>query len=68
MKGIKGSTDEGGVRSPMIISWKDNIPKGKKVKEIASGIDLLPTLISLSGIKAEPKNELDGKDSNQTKG
>ena len=30
MKGIKGSTDEGGVRSPMIISWKDNIPKGKK--------------------------------------
>ncbi len=62
MKGIKGSTDEGGVRSPMIISWKDNIPKGKKVKEIASGIDLLPTLISLSGIKAKPKNELDGKD------
>ena len=62
MKGIKGSTDEGGVRSPMIISWKDNIPKGKEVKEIASGIDLLPTLISLSGIKAKPKNEFDGKD------
>ena len=60
MKGIKGSTDEGGTRSPMIISWKGNIPKGKKVNTIASGIDLLPTLIDLTGIKTKPKNKLDG--------
>ena len=60
MKGIKGSTDEGGTRSPMIISWKGNIPSGKEVYEIASGIDLLPTLIDLSGIKVKPKNKLDG--------
>ena len=60
MKGIKGSTDEGGTRSPMIISWKGNIPSGKKVSKIASGIDLLPTLIDISGIKVKPKNILDG--------
>ena len=60
MKGIKGSTDEGGTRSPMIISWKGNIPSGKKVSTIASGIDLLPTLIDISGIKVKPKNKLDG--------
>jgi arylsulfatase A-like enzyme len=60
MKGIKGSTDEGGTRSPMIISWKGNMPEGKKVKEIASGIDLLPTLIDLTGIKVKPKKNLDG--------
>ena len=60
MKGIKGSTDEGGTRSPMIISWKGNIPSGKKVSKIASGIDLLPTLIDISGIKVKPKNKLDG--------
>lgn len=59
MKGIKGSTDEGGTRSPMIISWKGNI-EGKKVNTIASGIDLLPTLINLTGIKTKPKNKLDG--------
>ena len=44
MKGRKGSTDEGGVRSPMIINWPGKIPQGKVIKEIASGIDLLPTL------------------------
>ena len=60
MKGIKGSTDEGGTRSPMIISWKGNIPSGKEVFKIASGIDLLPTLIDISGIKVKPKNKLDG--------
>ena len=60
MKGIKGSTDEGGTRSPMIISWKGNIPSGKEVYKIASGIDLLPTLVDISGIKVKPKNKLDG--------
>ena len=28
MKGIKGSTDEGGTRSPLIIRWKNQIKKG----------------------------------------
>ena len=60
MKGIKGSTDEGGTRSPMIISWKGNMPEGKNVKKIASRIDLLPTLIDLTGIKAKLDKNLDG--------
>lgn len=60
MKGIKGSTDEGGVRSPMIINWKKMIPKGKVITKIASGIDILPTLKDLAGIKSKPKNKLDG--------
>ena len=60
MKGRKGSTDEGGVRSPMIINWPGKIPQGKVIKEIASGIDLLPTLKSLTGIESQPKKALDG--------
>jgi arylsulfatase A-like enzyme len=60
MKGKKGSTDEGGVRSPMIINWLGKIPQGKIVKEIASGIDLLPTLKDLTGIRSQPKKPLDG--------
>jgi len=44
MKGKKGSVNEGGVRSPLIINWPNNIASGKNIKQIASGIDLLPTL------------------------
>ena len=60
MKGKKGSTDEGGVRSPMIINWSGKIPKGKIINQIASGIDLLPTLKDLTGIKSQPKKPIDG--------
>jgi arylsulfatase A-like enzyme len=60
MKGIKGSTDEGGVRSPMIINWLGKIPEGKIINKIASGIDLLPTLKDLAGNMSQPKIELDG--------
>ena len=60
MKGRKGSTDEGGVRSPMIINWPGKILKGKIVNQIASGIDLLPTLKDLTGIKSQPKKPMDG--------
>jgi len=61
MKGIKGSTDEGGVRSPLIIQWKGKITNGKSIEQIASAIDLLPTLAELTGIKLESKKSLDGK-------
>lgn len=60
MKGRKGSTDEGGVRSPMFIKWKGELPAGKKVAEIASVIDLLPTLVDLAGIEFRPTKPLDG--------
>ena len=60
MKGRKGSTNEGGIRSPLIIKWEGNLPKGKIVKEIGAGIDLLPTLKDLVNIRDVPKNKLDG--------
>ncbi|PCJ92280.1 MAG: N-acetylgalactosamine 6-sulfate sulfatase [Flavobacteriaceae bacterium] len=61
MKGKKGSTDEGGVKSPLFIQWKNHIPKDKSVSKIASSIDLLPTLASLAGIDFTTTNEIDGK-------
>lgn len=60
MKGIKSSIDEGGVRSPFFIRWKNRIPAGKVVPEIAGAIDLLPTLVSLTGIAFSPPQPLDG--------
>jgi arylsulfatase A-like enzyme len=60
MKGRKGSTDEGGVRSPMLIRWPKRIPAGKRVSENGAAIDLLPTLADLAGVKVASEKPLDG--------
>ncbi|MEQ9289457.1 MAG: arylsulfatase [Cyclobacteriaceae bacterium] len=61
MKGKKGSTDEGGVRSPLVMKWKGNIQPGKKIPQITSVLDLLPTLTDLAGLQTELPRPLDGK-------
>jgi len=60
MKGRKGSTDEGGVRSPLLIRWPGHIPAGARVPQIAGAIDLLPTLADLAGIPLVSTKPLDG--------
>ena len=60
MKGTKGSTDEGGVRSPFVIKWGDKISGGKKITTIAHAIDLYPTLTELANIDAQKENKFDG--------
>ncbi len=62
MKGKKGSTDEGGVRSPLHMKWPGRIPAGSRVERVASVIDLLPTLAGLCGIPCETTHPLDGID------
>ncbi len=47
MKGRKGSTDEGGVRSPLFVNWKNHIAHGLRIPHIGSVIDIAPTLIDL---------------------
>ena len=60
MKGRKGSTDEGGVRSPLLVRWPDQIPAGRTVDRIAAAIDLRPTLADLCGIPVSATKPLDG--------
>ena len=60
MKGRKGSTDEGGVRSPLLIRWPGRIPAGKTIPQIGAAIDLLPTLADLAGIAPVSRKPLDG--------
>jgi arylsulfatase A-like enzyme len=60
MKGKKGSTDEGGVRSPFSIRWPKTIEPGTQVPHIAGAIDLLPTLADLAGIPLVGDKPLDG--------
>ncbi len=59
LKGIKGHTDEGGVRSPMIVYWQNTL-KSQKVDNVASAIDILPTLSDLTNISNNYSKPLDG--------
>ena len=61
MKGRKGSTDEGGVRSPLLVRWPRRILKGTQVRPIAAAIDLLPTLADCADIPVASKKKLDGR-------
>ncbi len=62
MKGRKGSTDEGGVRSPLFVRWPGRIAPGTTLAPIAGAIDLLPTLTSLAGVPLPGSKPLDGRD------
>ncbi|MCA9137216.1 MAG: arylsulfatase [Planctomycetales bacterium] len=62
MKGRKGTTDEGGVRSVCYIRWPAKIPAGHTVTQICGAIDLLPTLTALADIKRVGNKPLDGRD------
>ena len=62
MKGKKGTTDEGGVRSTFYISWPSALPEGHTVTQITGAIDLLPTLVSLAQIPRVGEKPLDGLD------
>ncbi|MEC8420614.1 MAG: arylsulfatase [Verrucomicrobiota bacterium] len=61
MQGRKGSTEEGGTRSPLLIRWPKEIKPGTKVSHIASVLDLLPTLTEMAGVSEQPKKKLDGR-------
>ena len=60
MRGKKASVHEGGVRVPLFVRWPGHIRPGTTVKQIASHIDLLPTIIELTGVKMIETLPLDG--------
>jgi len=60
MKGRKGSTDEGGIRSPLLVRWPAGIEAGIRVEVLGSAIDLLPTLLEMTGVERADGGPLDG--------
>jgi arylsulfatase A-like enzyme len=60
MRGRKGSTDEGGVRSPLHVRWPGRIAPGTKIRPIAGAIDLFPTIADLTGVPISGGKPLDG--------
>ncbi len=59
-KGLKGSTDEGGVRVPFFMRWDGHIESGRDIDTMAAHIDLLPTFAALASADL-PKNQVEGR-------
>ena len=61
LKGSKTSALEGGIRVPAVIWWKGVIEKSKS-DQFFFVQDILPTLLSASGISISNNTKFDGKD------
>lgn len=61
LRGWKGSPWEGGMRVPCIMRWPGKVPAGRVSSDLASSLDLLPTLAKLAGVAAPTDRIIDGK-------
>lgn len=52
-RGRKGDVFEGGIRVPYLISWPEAIPGGQVFEDPVSSMDILPTLLHMTGIDSD---------------
>lgn len=57
----KGTALEGGVRVPCVMQWPGKIKSGRVIKKPAMTIDLLPTIVKMTGAQL-PTKKIDGAD------
>lgn len=62
LRGTKGTTWEGGMRVPGIVRWPGRIAPGRVSTEIATSMDLYPTLAGLCGATLPDDRTIDGRD------
>jgi arylsulfatase A-like enzyme len=62
LRGMKGTTWEGGFRVPMIARWPGRLPAGKTSAAPAVMMDLFATALAAAGISLPPDRVIDGKD------
>ena len=62
LRGSKGTVYEGGIRVPAILRWPGKIPAGLVSSEVASVMDIFPTLAQLSGGAPPRDRTIDGRD------
>ncbi len=55
----KGAMWEGGARVPAIMRWPGKIPAGTVSDQLAATIDILPTIVDITGANL-PKKKIDG--------
>ena len=62
LAGGKGGNLEGGQRVPFVARYPDRIPAGIVQREIATTMDLLPTIAGLAGVRLREDRTIDGHD------
>ena len=60
LAGGKGGNQEGGQRVPCLIRHPSRIPAGLVVREVATSMDLLPTIGAWTGTDLDPTRLIDG--------
>ena len=61
LRGFKGSLNEGGIRTPWIMSWPDRFKGGRVIKTPVISIDILPTVLDATGTDIPEGTQFDGK-------
>lgn len=62
MKGRKAWVNDGGVRVPFFIQWKNRLPGNRIITSTTAHIDILPTLVSLMGLDFTERKTIHGMD------
>lgn len=62
LRGAKGSTYEGGIRVPALFRWPTVIPGERLTAEMASVLDLFPTIMTAAGVEMSNDRQYDGND------
>ncbi len=61
-RGHKFDLQQGGVRTPMIVSWPGTLPGGQTFAGLSSSLDIVPTALAAAGIDPPADREIDGVD------
>jgi arylsulfatase A-like enzyme len=60
-RGSKGGTYEGGVRVPAVMRWPGRIEPGQVFADLATAMDLMPTVLAAAGVALPDDRPLDGQ-------
>ncbi len=61
LRGVKGTTWEGGFRVPSIVRWPGHVAPGAVCRELVTAMDLYPTLAEIAGAALPDDRIIDGR-------
>lgn len=61
LRGEKSTVFEGGIRVPAALRWPAGLPGGRRVSQTLSVMDVFPTLLAATGVRADGGLPLDGE-------
>ena len=61
LRGFKGSLEEGGIRTPMIVSWPAKFPGNRTIDTPVISLDILPTVLDALDVEPPAEPAMDGK-------